>query len=94
LQGLYEILERPRTAITAATATSGTGFATLLSWIPADIGKLASLIGIVLSILLIYIHIRKMRLDLRAGEIQIEILEHERRIAEARECTAIEETNK
>ena len=36
-------------AAAAAVATMSTGLGTVLEWIPNDIGKLASLVGVVLS---------------------------------------------
>jgi len=55
------------TATSAATATPTTssGIATVLQWIPDDIGKLATLVGLVLSAVLIRYHVNKTRIDAR-----------------------------
>lgn len=59
-------------ATSATTATSGT--LTWLEWIPPDIGKLATLIGILLSAVLIYTHIRKYKREEEKHKLDIEIL--------------------
>ena len=43
-----------------ATATTATGTATFFDLIPDDIGKLASLFGIVLTTVLIFTHLLKL----------------------------------
>ena len=55
------------TATSAATATltTSSGIATVLQWIPDDIGKLATLVGLVLSAVLIRYHVNKTRIDAR-----------------------------
>jgi len=57
-----------------ATGTTGTGIATWLQMIPNDIGKLATLMGMVLSIVLILSHILKMRQDARESELREALL--------------------
>ena len=54
---LAEVAQSPKvgTAVAAGTSTSGLG--TFLDLIPNDIGKLATLVGIVLSMVLIYANI-------------------------------------
>lgn len=63
-----------RTGAAVSTATAGTGLSTILEWIPNDIGKLASVVGIVLSLVLIYTHTRKGRLEREKIELDIELL--------------------
>ena len=55
------------TATSAATATltTSSGIATVLQWIPDDIGKLATLVGLILSAVLIRYHVNKTRIDTR-----------------------------
>jgi len=56
-----------KAAAAAAVATMSTGLGTVLEWIPNDIGKLASLVGVVLSCVLIYAHLlnaKKTRLEI------------------------------
>lgn len=50
-------------AASTSLATATTGTITWLEWIPSDIGKLATLIGIALSTILIYTHIKKAQRD-------------------------------
>lgn len=78
-QNVVDILQAPRTAAITGAATVGTGATTCFDLIPSDIGKLASLVGLVLSIILICIHIRKSRLDIKEGEIRIAILRHKQK---------------
>lgn len=57
-----ELIQDPK--ITASVA----GSTTLTAWIPDDIGKIAALVGIVLSLILIYVNIlsaRKTHLEWR-----------------------------
>lgn len=61
--------------VTTAAGTIGTGLATALNWIPDDIGKLATLVGIILSVVLIWNHWRKGRNEERKNRLEIEMLE-------------------
>lgn len=61
----------PKTAGVVSGLTTGTGLGTVLDYIPDDIGKLATLVGIVLSIVLIRNHWRKGRAE--TEKIQLEI---------------------
>ena len=53
-----------------AGGTIGTGTATWADWIPGDIGKIATLVGIILSLVLIAVHLRKMRYDAKEWELK------------------------
>lgn len=72
------LLNAPRTAITVGTATWSTGMATVINLIPNGIGKVASLSGAVLSIVLVCIHIKKSRMDGRERNLRIEILQQKK----------------
>lgn len=66
-QEVANIASSPKVATGIVAATTGSGVGTWLDWIPNDIGKLASLVGIVLSLVLIAVHVtvfRKHRLEL------------------------------
>lgn len=67
---IMDLILSPKTGTAVSTATTGSGLGTLLDLIPNDIGKLATLVGILLSIVLIYAHI----LAVRKTRIEIEIL--------------------
>lgn len=76
----------PKIAVAVASSTVGTGSATVLELIPDNIGKLATLVGIVLSIVLIATHARiykKTGLELQA--LRAEAAEREARRASQRE---------
>lgn len=72
----------PKVGASVATATAGSGLGTVLEWIPTDIGKLATLVGIVLSCVLIYTHLRKGRVEYEKTRLEIEILK-KRALADA-----------
>jgi len=59
-------------AATVSGSTVGSGIATMLEWIPTDIGKLATLVGLVLSVVLIYTHVtqHKARMALLKFELE------------------------
>lgn len=57
-----DFLHDTKAAIGTVFVTIGTGLALTLDIIPDDIGKLASLLGIVLSGILIYNHVRAKHL--------------------------------
>lgn len=57
---LGRILTDAKTAIGASAATITTGTATSLQWIPDDIGKLATLLGVILTSILIITHSFKL----------------------------------
>ena len=69
-----------KAGMATSAATTGSGLATVLNLIPADIGKLATLIGLVLSSVLIYAHLQKVQRDREAHELDMEIKELEREI--------------
>ena len=64
----------PKIAAAVSLVTTSTGVSTWLSWIPDDIGKLATLVGIALSVVLIYTHLRKGRAEYQKLQLEIEIL--------------------
>ena len=61
-----------------ATWTAGIGIGTILEWIPNDIGKLATLVGIVLSTVLIFTHLRKGRAEYNKIQLEIKLLEEKK----------------
>lgn len=74
-EALQELASNPKVASTVSAVTTGTGVGTVLDWIPDGIGKLATLVGIVLSLVLIYTHWRKGRIEYRKTLLEIKILE-------------------
>lgn len=77
---MNDLLIDVKVAVAAAAATIGTSLATALEMIPNDIGKLGTIIGIVLSVLIgmkVRLSIKKMRLEIAILEGQ----ENDRRAA-------------
>lgn len=72
---MTNFLHDVKVGVTTAAGTIGTGLATALNWIPDDIGKLATLVGIILSVVLIWNHWRKGRNEERKNRLEIEMLE-------------------
>lgn len=73
-EGLAELAQNPKVASAVSTLTTGTGLGTFLDLIPNDIGKLATLVGIVLSSVLIYTHWRKGRIEYEKTQLEILVL--------------------
>jgi uncharacterized membrane protein YfcA len=73
-EGVQQLASDPRIASGVSAITTGTGLGTVLDWIPDDIGKLATLVGIILSIVLIYTHWRKGRIEYKKIQLEIRIL--------------------
>lgn len=80
------LLDSQPTGHIVAGGTMTTGLATWLNMIPAEIGKLATVVGIVLSIVLIVMHIRKIRQDARESALREEILREQLRKERAAAC--------
>lgn len=57
---LTEAAQNPKVAHIVAASTAAAGVGTWFAWIPDDIGKLASLLGVILSTILIVVHGRKL----------------------------------
>ena len=73
--GARDFLTDVKAAAAVAVTTAGTSVSQVLEWIPDDIGKLGTLVGIVLSTVLIYSHLRRTSVTCRKTNIEIEILE-------------------
>jgi fucose permease len=55
-----------------ATGTTGSGIATAMNWIPDNIGNIATLIGAVLSLVLIVYWIQRIITDYRKNKLDRE----------------------
>ena len=71
---IQEIASNPKIGQVVASSTIGTGIGTILELIPDDIGKLATVVGIILSSVLIYTHWRKGRIEYKKTQLEIKIL--------------------
>ena len=72
---VQHVAQDPKVASGVSAITTGAGLGTILDWIPNDIGKLATLVGIVLSLVLIWVHGRKGRLEHKKIQLEIALLE-------------------
>lgn len=74
IERLAEVVQSARVAASVAATTVGTGVAEAMSLIPSDwLGKVATLIGIVLSLVLIYTHIKRYMMDKRNSDLDYEL---------------------
>lgn len=69
-----QVVSSPKIAGGVSAVTTGSGVGTILDLIPDDIGKLATLIGIILSLVLIYTHWRRGRVEFEKTRLEIAIL--------------------
>lgn len=66
---IEQIIQSPKLAASVSAMTTTAGAGTVFDYIPDDIGKLATLIGIILSVILIRVHLaalKKIQLELKA----------------------------
>lgn len=78
-----------KVAATVAMGAMGTGFSMALALIPNDIGKLASVVAIVLTAVLIRNHLRNgKKLDLENRKLQIELTQLEAKEVERKALAA------
>ena len=69
-EGIQQIAQNPKVAgsVAGMTAALGAAMESAISWIPDDIGKLATLVGLILSVILIRVHLtslKKAQLELK-----------------------------
>ena len=64
------MLNDMKVASVVATGTVSTGVGSILDLIPDDVGKVAVLLGAVLSVVLIYTHLRNGPLTLESTRLQ------------------------
>ena len=57
--------QSPKIATTVSIATTGSGISTFLEIVPAYAGTVATLMGIILSSVLIVTHLKKHKLEMR-----------------------------
>lgn len=77
-EGLQQLAQSPKIAASVSAVTTGTGAGTILEYIPDDIGKLATLIGIILSVILIRVHL----VSLKKAQIELKMMKEK----EAERC--------
>tara|TARA_R110001599_G_scaffold173340_2_gene365159 strand:- start:9746 stop:10048 length:303 start_codon:yes stop_codon:yes gene_type:complete len=75
---LKELASNPKIAAAAATATTSTGVGQYLEMIPSsDLIKISTILGIILSVVLIYTHIKKMIYDSKMQKLMQEKVSYE-----------------
>lgn len=72
---IQEIANNPKTGHVVGTVTAAIGSSTWFGWIPDDIGKGGTLVGIVLSLALIINHTRKEIHESKRRQLELRILE-------------------
>jgi len=77
---VQQLTHSPKVAAGVAAMTTGTGAGTVLDWIPDDIGKLAVIIGIMVSIMIL----RVQRVILKKEQLELQIM-RDKQAAERRE---------
>lgn len=75
-----------KVAATISAGTVSTGVGTWFDLIPSDIGKLAALVGVILSTVLIVVHLRNSRIHHKKIELEIAIMEQKERDRLAKRC--------
>jgi hypothetical protein len=75
---LKEIMSNPKIAGTMAAATTSTGVGQYLEMIPSsDLIKVSTILGIILSVVLIYNHIKKRIADSKIEKLKYEMERYE-----------------
>ena len=74
MANVVEIAQNIKVAGAVAAGTTASGVGSAFEMIPDDIGKLAALVGAILSVVLIYVHVRKWWLERRKGRLEVQIL--------------------
>ena len=71
---VVKVVEGTKSAVITSAGTVGISVGTILDYIPDSIGKLGAIVGVILSIVLIVIHIRRHKLDVRKADLEAELL--------------------
>lgn len=67
---VQQLTHSPKIAAGVAAMTTGTGAGTVLDWIPDDIGKLAVIVGIMVSVMIL----RVQRVILKKEQLELQIM--------------------
>lgn len=68
-----KLAEDVKVGVGVATGTTGFGIGTIAEWIPSDIGKIATLIGIILSSVLIYVNLKRHFREEKLARLDMEL---------------------
>ena len=73
----YDAMTNPKAGALKAGGTISTGLGSWLNYIPDDIGKFATLVGIVLSTVMIVMYIKKISQDAKESALREQILQEQ-----------------
>ena len=73
-QTITDLATNVKAAAVVATGTTSTGIGAWFSWIPPDIANLGGLLGGILSIILIFTHLKKSRIDAKKCYLEMKIM--------------------
>tara|TARA_R110000796_G_scaffold35940_1_gene92145 strand:+ start:219 stop:497 length:279 start_codon:yes stop_codon:yes gene_type:complete len=91
LETIQNLSESPKIATGVTLATGSTAVAHAFDLAANALGMAATVAAITLSLVLIYTHLRKAKADSIKSEIEIEILEGQRRAQKAKNKSSIKE---
>ena len=74
IKSLTESLASNAKVAVVAVSTTISGIGTILDVIPDDIGKLATLLGVVLTTVMIYTRITHSRIERERAQLEVDIL--------------------
>lgn len=74
---IQQVTQSAKIATASSITTAGTAGVTWLEWIPEDIGKLAILVSLTLSIVLAYNHVMKNKREKKEHELKVKLMEKE-----------------
>ena len=81
-----EVLNNPKVAVTVASTTMGTGLGTILDFIPDDIGKLTTVVGGILSVVIIYNLLARLSMARKQDKLESQKTSLEVRALQAKEA--------
>jgi NADH:ubiquinone oxidoreductase subunit K len=70
-----DVAEKPLTAVFAAGATTGTGISQVFEFMPMIVGSIASIVGIIITILIYKMNSRKNKLEMKLMKAKLEQIE-------------------
>lgn len=79
IRSMIDAAQTPKGVYAATGATGASWILTVLEWIPNDIGKFISLIGLIIAVWMFYIQYKKDQRDQERHVIEMELLKKERK---------------
>jgi len=78
IRSMIDAWQTPKGVYAVTGATGASWILTVLEWIPNDIGKVATLIGLIIAVWMFRIQYKKDQRDEERHAIEMELLEKER----------------